>query len=489
MNLQDSLRDLLKHIGPGRMMNTAYDTAWVARLDDAIGVRALDWLREHQLPDGSWGAENPKYFHDRLICTLAAAIALARSRNPRDEIRLQRARLALETVVSELAKESVIETIGFEMIIPTLFEEAENLNLIRQSDFGDLPRLHQKRAAKLAALPGGVINRYVTLAFSAEMAGDDGLRLLDIPNLQEENGSIGHSPSATAYYALSVCPGDYDALSYLRRIAQRNGGLPDVAPFDNFERSWALWNLSLVQSLDADILQMCQPHLDFLEHAWKPGQGAGWAAAYTVKDADDTGVTFEVLTRYGRVVDVEAVLNYELGDHFRCFPLEANPSVSANIHVLGALRSAGFPAEHPSVQKALNFLHSTAFWFDKWHASPYYPTAHAIIACAGYADHVVADAIPWILQTQNRDGSWGYYLSTAEETAYCLQALSMWHAAGHDIPYETLRLGSDWLMEHIKPPYPPLWIGKCLYSPDLVVRSTILSALMLVSEQLGVSVC
>jgi hypothetical protein len=27
------------------------------------------------------------------------------------------------------------------------------------------------------------------------------------------------------------------------------------------------------------------------------------------------------------------------------------------------------------------------------------------------------------------------------------------------------------------PPYPPLWIGKSLYSPGLVVRSAILSAL------------
>jgi hypothetical protein len=29
-------------------------------------------------------------------------------------------------------------------------------------------------------------------------------------------------------------------------------------------------------------------------------------------------------------------------------------------------------------------------------------------------------------------------------------------------------------------PYPPLWIGKCLYSPQLVVRSAAISALALV---------
>ena len=38
-----------------------------------------------------------------------------------------------------------------------------------------------------------------------------------------------------------------------------------------------------------------------------------------------------------------------------------------------------------------------------------------------------------------------------------------------------------WLEEHMELTYPPLWIGKCLYSPQLVVRSAVISALMLAS--------
>jgi hypothetical protein len=31
-------------------------------------------------------------------------------------------------------------------------------------------------------------------------------------------------------------------------------------------------------------------------------------------------------------------------------------------------------------------------------------------------------------------------------------------------------------------PYPPLWIGKCLYNPSLVIRSAVISALALVEQ-------
>jgi len=123
------------------------------------------------------------------------------------------------------------------------------------------------------------------------------------------------------------------------------------------------------------------------------------------------------------------------------------------------------------------------FWFDKWHTSPYYSTAHAIINAAGLNDGMLEDAIYWILQTQNSDGSWGFYMPTAEETAYCLQALVKWKRHGHAVPESVLTRGADWLADHAEPPYPPLWIVKCLYSPVLLVRSAILSALMLVGQE------
>lgn len=490
MNLHRSFCQLLGDIGPdSRISASPYDTAWLARLGDmdrTLSDGALAWLREHQLPDGSWGAPQPRYHHERLICTLAAMIALARQSCAGDRTRWQRAQSALEAATRGLLDDPAGATIGFEMIVPTLLAEAEALGVIRGPVDGILGKLGRYRAAKLAALPDGLVNRFFTVAFSSEMVGLDGLKLLDVENLQEANGSVAYSPAATTFFTLHVRPEDAAALNYLRRVAA-DGSAPYIAPIEVFERGWALWNLAQAGPLDDDLLALAQPHLDFLQAYWQPGEGISACAGLTLIDGDTTGIVYDVLTRFGRAVDLEGVLHYETDDHFLCFPIEANPSISTNIHVLGALRQAGLGVEHPTVHKVLDFLRRAQtmrmFWFDKWNASPYYSTAHAIMVCVGYADALVQDAVYWMAETQNPDGSWGYYMPTAEETAYCLQALVAWKRQGHEVSAEALKRGAAWLAEHAEPPYPPLWIGKSLYCPEVVARSAILSALILVAQE------
>ena len=258
--------------------------------------------------------------------------------------------------------------------------------------------------------------------------------------------------------------------------------MPNVAPFDVFEIAWSLWNLSL--DPDLEILPKLKPHIDFLSRAWEPRRGVSFATDYSVRDSDDTVITYSALLRFGIEKDLASVLAYEEKDHFRCFDLEVNPSISANIHILDALRQAGLTQKNSSIQKIFQFLRKTkgdgSFWVDKWHASAYYPTAHAIIACAGFENELVADPVEWILKTQNSNGSWGTYLATAEETAYALQALWFWNEKGGKIPKSVFKNGARWLNEHLDQPYPPLWIGKCLYNPRLVIRSAVISALALI---------
>jgi halimadienyl-diphosphate synthase len=476
------------------MASTAYDTAWGARLGEIdwdISSQSLSWLAENQLPDGSWGAPAPMYYHDRVICTLAAMIALStRGRRGHDKAQIELGKQALERIVGGatqgLQSDPNGATVGFEMIAPTLTAEAHKLGIIKNQRNGILGHLSKLRAKKIAYLQSNMINRHVTMAFSAEMAGTDGQHMLDIANLQEANGSVGVSPSATAYFATYIKKGDEGSLDYLRNIIKPDGGLPNVAPFDIFEIGWALWNLSLIPGLvkDDKLKARLKPHLDFLANAWQPKAGVGFAAEYSVKDSDDTGLVYETLLRYGTEKDLASVLLYEEKDHFRCFDFEANPSISANIHVLGALSQAGLNAKNSSVQKAIQFLRKTKgqrpFWVDKWHYSPYYATAHAVIACANLADDLVTESVQWLLHSQNADGSWGTYFPTAEETAYAIQALAVWNEKVARIPKAILKNGAHWLRENMDKPTPPLWIGKCLYSPNLVIRSAVISALALV---------
>jgi halimadienyl-diphosphate synthase len=493
MNLSQSICQLLRETGPGHMTNTAYDTAWVARLgeiDQQMSNKALDWLCINQLPDGSWGAPEFLYYHDRVICTLAAIIALCKhGKRYRDSIQLEKGVAALEKLTSGATRGLMADpggsTVGFEMIMPTLLTEAQTLGIIPNQDNNILGRLTRKRAIKTAMLKGKMISRQVTMAHSAEMAGPDAMHLLDINNLQEKNGSVASNPAATAYFAIQVHPGDAKALDYLRNVIVEDGA-PYLSPFDIYERAWVLWNLALAAPFDSDIMKFFQPHLDYLAAAWQPREGVSFSVDFAPKDGDDTCISYELLSRFGHTVDLEAVLSYEEADHFRCFTFEANPSISVNIHMLGALRQAGLELKHPSVQKIIHFLQimqiDGTFWFDKWHASPYYATTHAVIAYSGFADELARTAVDWILETQLRNGAWGFYpdMPTAEETAYCLQALSLWQRSGQPLPDNVLQRGKIWLADHMDEKYPPLWPGKCLYCPDLIVRSAILSALKLV---------
>jgi len=137
--MTDLITKLIDEIGPGHMASTAYDTAWTARLgeiDWGISSQSLAWLSENQLPDGSWGALAPVYYHDRVLCTLAAMIALTyRGRRGHDKVQIENGRIALERIVSGatqgLQSDPNGATVGFEMIAPTLAEEAERLGLIK----------------------------------------------------------------------------------------------------------------------------------------------------------------------------------------------------------------------------------------------------------------------------------------------------------------------------------------------------------------------
>jgi len=481
VDLHGAFKDLLKNIGTGKISGAVYDTAWVAQLsrfNEPIGLKALEWLRTNQLPDGSWGTPQIIYHHERVICTLAALATLMMAGDPGDFRRIQWGKLGIDIHLQGLGADFSGETVGFELVTPAILEEVKSLGLNLKAEY--FSRLERERVLKLSALPAKKVNRFFTPAFSLEMVGEQ-KNLLDKYNLQEQNGSVACSSSATAWFYMHVAQ-DPKALQHLQQAALPDGMLPTISPIDIFEIAWALWNLRISPSgKQADLVECCQEHLDFLENNWRPGKGTASLSNSSIEDGDATAVVLDVLTRFGRAMDINDLLLFEEDTHFRCFSLEANPSNSTNIHALASLRNAGFEPDSQQVLKILWFLDNTriaeAFWQDKWHFSPYYPTAHAVIACCGYIDDMVENSVRWLVHTQRPGGGWGYQRETAEETAYCLQALGTWQQKHGNIPRETIKKGGEWLLAHKDEPFEPLWIGKSLYTPPLVVHSAILSAL------------
>jgi halimadienyl-diphosphate synthase len=494
MDLRDELKSLLADWKPGRVMKTAYDTAWVARLgevDPGLSNAALRWITENQLPDGSWGAAAPLYYHDRVISTLGAMIALTRQgRRSYDRKQIELGQLALERIAGGatlgLSSDPNGATVGFEVVVPTLIAEAETLGILKLQGERILGRLKRLREAKMERLNGLKISRNLPIAYSAEMAGVDCLHLFDLENLQEFNGSVAHCPSATAYFARYVRPGDPAAMHYLRSVVGEDGGTPMAAPLDITERSWVLWNLALTGELDGELRDLCLPHLSALKAAWSDKNGIGFGTDYSVPDGDDTGLVYAVLTRFGYTVDINAVYHYEEPDCFRCNVLETSSSISANLHILEAFRQAGLERNHPAVQKIVRFLRKNrqkeGYWLDKWHTSPYYATTHAVISLMDYDRQLAEDALRWILKTRDPRGSWGFFMPTAEETAYALQALCTWAMNGGAVSRSLIKQSAAWLENHMEQPWPPLWIAKTLYYSEWIVRSEIISALVLAAK-------
>src|SRR4051794_39945774 len=109
--------------------STAYDTAWVASLPDPVRSHlprfptALTWISSHQLTDGSWGSLI-MYEHDRVICTLAALVPLARyGRRESDQLQVRRGERFLWQH-AHLIRREPSDLVGFELLLPTVMQLA-----------------------------------------------------------------------------------------------------------------------------------------------------------------------------------------------------------------------------------------------------------------------------------------------------------------------------------------------------------------------------
>jgi halimadienyl-diphosphate synthase len=451
--------------------------------------RALDWLLQHQQADGSWGVRL-KYHHDRVLSTLAAMLTLSYWQEQFEtdtwSSRLEAARQSIWNHVQGLHRDPY-DLIGFELIVPTLLEDARRQGLtLPYASFGEVVRTCE---AKLKLIPPELIyTRNVSTIFSAEFLGDR-LDVSRVNGLQDDNGSIASSPSATAYYLLKD-PRNRAARDYLARVLDgHDGAAPAVDPIDVFEAAWVLFSAAQVWPDASQLAFEIGPHVDVLIEEFRRKNGAGYNSYFAVPDLDGTSMVFRVLNWVGIDPDPALLAQFEEDDHFRCFPFERNPSISAHVHLLDALRAAPeFPRRRRMIGKVLDFLGRSrtlqTFWFDKWHASPYYTTAHAIIALREHR-YLAEEAAYWMINTQNKDGSWGYYdEGTAEETAYCLQALVSYQRGGAACEQiaSAIRRGAEYLASSIERracAYTPLWIGKSLYTPTWVVHAAVLSALAL----------
>jgi halimadienyl-diphosphate synthase len=493
----NAIDELLNALGEGRIDSVAYDTAWIARLNERFPGQgfgqALDWLRKNQHPDGSWGGTFLHY-HDRIICTLSAIIALriCDQGSDGDWDRIRRGEAFIWQNFGRLHFDAH-DTIGFPVLAVALVHEAHELGLDIPDSISHDAATIEKKLNLLGSDPKRW--QYTSMSFSLEAVPP----FLPDPSAFESadfllaNGSVGTSPAATAAYVLYAESPHERSLDFLRRAValQGDGGATFVEPIESFEMAWALHQLRLAESISPDH-PVIRRHLDRLWELWSSESGLSSSEFFPATDLDDTATGFSLLHWGGYPVDLSVFEFYE-GDHyFHCYPGEADLSLSVNIRTLAALKRVRSDSRVDRwIEKISSMLRRYALdhglWFDKWHISPYYLTHSAVFSLHGVLDDLLPPHIRWIVKTQQADGGWGYYYhSTYEETALCLDTLLFWDRHVERIDPDIIHRAAAYLKRGMyTTDLPALYIGKALYMPLHVVRATILGALYSYAEYTG----
>jgi halimadienyl-diphosphate synthase len=472
------LAEPVRNLDEGQMNGVAYDTAWVARVRDKQGTplfpECIKWLLENQKPDGSWGS-HVNHAQDRVLSTLVAIISLAEIDSKRFEPYIRRGESYIWNHIDELGSE-YRRLAGIELILPTLMEEAEKLNL-------NLPfhkkKYEEERRRKLEKVDKSLwYFKSTTLPYSLEFLGDDFDRE-KAAGLLSENGSVFNSPSTTAYVLMHTRM--HKAYEYLRRTLMQtgDGSIMTVHPFEIFENSWMIYNFML-GGIDAP--NVYAKYCSYFLNCMTP-RGVGASVYFPLPDADDTAVVAKVLAKNGIFISPSILEPYYMKGHFVTYGFEeTESSVTTNIHILDFLKDYGnFSRSQEIKEHILQFLRKEmkcpGYWIDKWHASIYYPTSHAVIALSHIDNVLASKAVSWILETQNENGMWGYEGGSIEETTYAVQALLYYHMHVERIDLEPVAKAMPHICVVNMKECPEFWVAKGLYVPTNILTSAIASAL------------
>ncbi len=289
--------------------------------------------------------------------------------------------------------------------------------------------------------------------------------------------------------------GDVGAVRrYLETVVASTGGpVPCTLPVTVFERGWTLsWlrRAGIPVDVPPELVASLRDGLGPDGVATGPGLPA---------DADTTSVALYALALLGEPREPEGLWPFELETHFCTWRGEEGMSPTTNAHVLDAFgeylrRCGGEPRHAAVVAKLAAWLRDRqeagGSWTDRWHVSPYYATACCAIALrefgGGRSAGAVGGAVDWVLGTQRRDGSWGRWGGTAEETAYALQTLLLAGTAREERWREAVERGYRHLLAARDDEAPSLWVDKDLYLPVAIVRAAVLGALHLARGALDI---
>ena len=482
--LRRAADQLLGQLAHGDMGCTIYEVASVARVPHWVADRPafpglLQWLAGQQADDGGWKS-GPGSSSARVLATLASIVAL--SEHDAAGVETQRSVARFIERNWSVATSETEPVVGFEVLSAVLVQEAMHFGLPLSDIAKDAESM---RTEKLARFP--VSHFYeptASASYSLECLGAS-LDIESAHGLELSDGSIAGSPSATAYYLRMT--GKEDAFHYLGSLVSTLGveRIGCAYPTDLYERLWVMNSLRRAGLLNP---ARSASHIQHVREAWTD-RGIGWSNLHPLVDVDETAVGLVVLGAAEATAKASVLEHFHDGVSYRTYPTETSPSAAAIAHVLEALLRLGVgpPQRASAVASELwTLLRADGLWIDKWHVSPFYATAEAVMALLPTNDDRLQKVVDKMCNQQRPDGGWGYgWDSTVEETAYCVQALCLFRSAGGSVPASVLEAAKARLVAGLEEPinsYPGLWLGKDNYCPRLVVRGALVAALGMLCE-------
>jgi ent-copalyl diphosphate synthase len=258
--------------------------------------------------------------------------------------------------------------IGFEIVFPTMLEEAKALGLDLPYESPILQSIHAARAEKLKKVPMEILHNYpTTLVHSLEGLHKD-LDWDKLLRLQCANGSFLCSPASTAC-ALAYTK-DEKCLDYLNKLLVNfDNAVPNVYPVDLFEHLWMVDRLERL-GVSHYFKQEIKDALEYVYRYWTDF-GIAWTGNLNVQDIDDTAMGFRLLRLHGFDVSEDCFREFYKDGEFFCMPGQTSQAVTGIFNFYRASQTL-FPGE-TLLEKGRSFAkiflenkHAKGECYDKW---------------------------------------------------------------------------------------------------------------------------
>lgn len=369
----EEVRNYFRNMTLGDISMSPYDTAWVARVPALNGSNGpqfplcLQWIIDHQLPDGDWGETSIFLGFDRVCNTLACIIALQTWGVGAENV--ERGVKFLQANLHKMEDDDAAHMpVGFEIVFPAMLDDAKALGLDLPYHAPILQQISAEREKKMKKIPMEIVHKYpTTLLHSLEGLHKD-VDWTKLLQLQLENGSFLFSPASTACALMYTK--DAKCFDYLEKLLVKfNHACPNVYPVDLFEHLWIvdrLERLGISRHFEREIRDCLQ----YVYKYWKD-YGIGWASNSTVQDVDDTAMAFRLLRTHGFDVQEDCFRQFYKDGEFFCFAGQSGQAVTGMFNLSRASQTL-FPGES-LLKKARTFTrtflkgkHERQECFDKW---------------------------------------------------------------------------------------------------------------------------